>query len=130
VLEHLDENAGSAALDLFSRLSDVLVVSAAIPGQGGTNHINEQWPTYWYDRFRAYGYECYDCLRHQVWTDPTVEWWYSQNLLVFARGARGELVRSYCDKVRGHAGPPNHFVHPSLYEKKLSMLAELAGSAP
>ena len=37
--------------------------SAAVPGQGGYQHINEQFQDYWIEKFRARGYTAYDMLR-------------------------------------------------------------------
>jgi SAM-dependent methyltransferase len=128
VLEHLDEGAGESAVRLLSGLSNVLVVSAAIPDQGGTDHINEQWPAYWYEQFKVQGYECFDCIRHQVWDDPQVEWWYAQNILVYARGPAEARVSSYSKGVGGRSGPPAHLVHPSHYTAKLTEISNLRAS--
>jgi len=85
VAEHLpfDRSAGLVA-DLCS-LGDLVLFSAAIPFQHGTNHINEQWPEFWATLFRARGYACFDLLRPELWGNPAVAWWYAQNIIVFAR---------------------------------------------
>jgi hypothetical protein len=36
-------------------LGPVVLFSAAIPYQGGTHHVNEQWPEYWAGNFEAKG---------------------------------------------------------------------------
>src|SRR4051812_6903763 len=62
VAEHLDyARSGGLVADLC-RLADVVVFSAAIPGQGGTHHVNEQWPTFWREQFARHGYEVHDVL--------------------------------------------------------------------
>jgi SAM-dependent methyltransferase len=129
VLEHLDEPSGTEAVALLSRLSDLLIVSAAIPSQGGTGHINERWPDYWYPQFKALGFECFDCIRHQVWNEDAVEWWYAQNILVYARGPAQEPVSAYSNSVGGMAGPPRSLVHPGLYAAKLSEIANCEAAA-
>jgi hypothetical protein len=68
---------------LLTRLGPVVLFSAAIPGQGGLGHLNEQWPRYWVDLFRAKSYVAIDCLRHRIWDDDGVDWWYAQNLLFY-----------------------------------------------
>jgi hypothetical protein len=63
----------------------VVLFSAAIPFQGGTNHLNEQWPDYWANYFKNNGYEAIDCVRKKVWQDDQVDWWYAQNILMFSQ---------------------------------------------
>lgn len=56
VAEHLaPERADSFVADLCAA-SNVVLFSAAIPGQDGTRHQNEQWPSYWAERFIRHGY--------------------------------------------------------------------------
>lgn len=85
VAEHLPEHrADSFVADLVA-LAPRVLFSAAIPGQGGTDHVNEQWPSYWVQRFATHGYTCWDALRPSLRYDDRVSWFYRQNLLVFAR---------------------------------------------
>ena len=85
VAEHLPQQSAKIFIDSLSKLGPVILFSAAIPFQGGTDHLNEQWPDYWADYFKENGYEAIDCLRKKVWQDDKVEWWYGQNILVFSR---------------------------------------------
>jgi hypothetical protein len=39
--EHLPQNAANILIESLCALSEVIVFSAAIPGQGGQRHINE-----------------------------------------------------------------------------------------
>lgn len=122
VLEHMDFETSTKAVSFLSTLSDVLIVGAAIPSQGGTGHINEQWPSYWYDRFRAEGYECYDCIRPQIWNSE-VDWWYAQNTIVYARGERRFGVREYALRIAAQVPTtPLPLVHPALLAKKVGYL--------
>ncbi len=84
VAEHIPADAGDRLVRTLTRLAPVVLFSAAIPGQGGVNHVNEQWPEYWAERFAALGYAAVDCLRRRIWDDLRVRWWYAQNLLIFA----------------------------------------------
>ncbi len=83
VAEHLPGNAAGSLVRWLTRLAPVVLFSAAVPGQGGTGHLNEQWPAYWIDLFKRNGFVGVDCIRHRIWHDPNVEWWYRQNLLFF-----------------------------------------------
>jgi len=86
VAEHLPATAGPSFVATLCGLGDVVLFSAAIPHQGGANHINEAWPGYWNGLFREQGFECFDAVRSVLWMRPDVEWWYAQNALIFAKG--------------------------------------------
>jgi SAM-dependent methyltransferase len=88
VAEHLPPDAADTLIASLARLGPVVLFSAAIPHQGGTHHVNEQWPEYWAARFDAWGYEVLDAIRPRIWEDPDVEWWYAQNALLFVRRDR------------------------------------------
>jgi SAM-dependent methyltransferase len=84
VAEHLPMRCAETFVDSLVRLAPVILFSAAIPFQGGTNHLNEQWPEYWAAMFKGHGYTAVDCIRRRVWSDPSVEWWYAQNMVIYA----------------------------------------------
>lgn len=84
VAEHLPEECAETFVDSLTRLGSVILFSAAIPFQGGTDHINEQWQDYWAKYFSEKGYIAIDCLRKKVWQNANVDFWYTQNLLIFA----------------------------------------------
>ena len=67
-----------------------MLFSAAIPGQPGTHHINEQFPWYWQKLFARHGYVALDVVRPRVRHNPAVEPWYSQNVLLYMARARYE----------------------------------------
>lgn len=46
VAEHLDEVHADAFVASLARHGDTVLFSAALPGQGGAHHVNEQWPSY------------------------------------------------------------------------------------
>jgi 2-polyprenyl-3-methyl-5-hydroxy-6-metoxy-1,4-benzoquinol methylase len=84
VAEHLPASSATTFVDSLVNLGPVVLFSAAIPQQGGTHHLNEQWPDYWVRLFEACGYRVIDCIRRRVWNNPEVQWWYAQNMFVFA----------------------------------------------
>ena len=62
VAEHLrPERADSLVADLAA-LSDVVFFSAAVPGQGGSGHINERPQSFWIERFRRIDMAVLDVL--------------------------------------------------------------------
>lgn len=85
VAEHLPQTFADTLISYLCSLSDTVLFSAAIPGQGGTGHINEQWQTYWAEKFKANGFDA--ALLYPVKNNPAVEMWYRQNLILYKRGA-------------------------------------------
>ncbi|MHC1699621.1 MAG: class I SAM-dependent methyltransferase [Humidesulfovibrio sp.] len=84
VAEHLAPGRAASFVAELAGLSDLILFSAAIPGQGGVGHINEQWQSYWAGLFGQHGLRCYDVLRPRLWDDPGVPPWYKQNTLLFS----------------------------------------------
>ena len=115
VAEHLrPERAASLVADLCA-LAPVVLFSAAIPGQGGTGHVNEQWPSYWSALFTDQGYEVSGALRFELWEDDRVENWYRQNTLVAVADAHPRtpaLARLFT----GPGVEPLPLVHPVLFD--------------
>ncbi len=85
VAEHLPEDRAHRFIHDLCKLAPTVVFSAAIPGQGGTGHVNEQWPEYWAAMFREEGYAVTGRFREQIWDDDRIENWYRQNLLIARR---------------------------------------------
>lgn len=56
VAEHLPESKANIFVRNLIDASNSIVFSAAIPGQGGQDHINEQPQSYWIEKFRSNGY--------------------------------------------------------------------------
>lgn len=88
VAEHLPPRCAATFVDSLTALAPFVLFSAAIPFQGGTNHVNEQWPDYWAALFEARGFAPVDCFRRHVWGNDDVEWWYAQNTLLFVEEGR------------------------------------------
>ena len=89
VAEHLPEKISGRYVALLARLSSVIVFTAASPGQGGLDHVNEQPPSYWISKFQALGF-VYDEELSRLWRESwretaVVAWWYFQNLMIFRR---------------------------------------------
>lgn len=85
VAEHLPSSSADHLVDSLCSHSDQIVFSAAVPGQGGQNHLNEQWPSYWIEKFRKQGFKVYDLIRPEIWNNPAVDIWYRQNILLFSK---------------------------------------------
>jgi SAM-dependent methyltransferase len=84
VAEHLPMTSARSLVESLAAAAPVVLFSAALPGQAGTSHINEQWPLYWESVFAERGMRKYDVLRPMIWSDSSVEWWYRQNIYIYA----------------------------------------------
>lgn len=82
VAEHIPEGSADVFIKNLVNLGDVILFSAAVPGQGGDNHLNEQFPDYWQEKFLKHDFFFHDIIREKIWNDPKVEWWYRQNMYV------------------------------------------------
>jgi SAM-dependent methyltransferase len=85
VAEHLPPSAAPLFVKSLTSAAPVIFFSAAIPFQGGVNHLNEQWPDYWEQYFREQGYMVIDCIRKRIWKNNDIDYFYAQNSLVFAK---------------------------------------------
>jgi SAM-dependent methyltransferase len=115
VAEHLSHECSGVFIDSLTRLGPVILFSAAIPFQGGTNHINEQWPDYWAKQFHDRDFMVVDCIRKKIWQNENVFYWYAQNILMFVK-------RDYLEehpKLRKEFEKTNlsqlSLVHPKMY---------------
>ena len=88
--EHLPPERGEGFVADLVALAPVVLFSAAIPGQGGTDHINEQWQDYWARLFAKHDYVALDFLRLKFWNDSRIELWYRQNIILYVRRDRVE----------------------------------------
>ncbi len=125
VAEHLPKECSGIFVDSLTRLAPIVLFSAAIPFQGGTHHINEQWPDYWVALFREKGYEAVDCIRKRFWQNDNVEWWYAQNALLFVRRDYLETRAALKKEFEQTNAAQLSLVHPGNYLKKSIRLMEL-----
>ncbi len=90
--EHLSPGrADSFVADLVA-LAPAVLFSAAIPGQGGVGHLNEQWQSWWAERFAAHGHQAYDVIRPAIWTDDAIPAWYRQNVVLYLDSATAQAL--------------------------------------
>jgi len=85
VAEHIPRDKADVFVDSLVRHGDVVVFSAALPGQGGIRHVNEQPFSYWRDRFADRGFVLIDAIRDKILSDEDVTWWYRYGILVYVR---------------------------------------------
>jgi SAM-dependent methyltransferase len=119
VAEHLAEECAETFVRSLTSLGSAVLFSAAVPGQGGQHHVNEQWQGYWAKLFEHKGYMAVDCVRHRVWNNPDVLWFYAQNAVLYVDLERLEneplLKREY--ELRGTS--QLSMAHPEMVQLTL-----------
>ncbi len=118
VAEHLDPEFADVFISNLTEAGDVILFSAAIPGQGGTHHMNEQWPSYWAEKFERHGFQAIDCIRPLIWDNEGVDLIYAQNTVLYARKdviQEGLLIRTENNLSRNY---PLSLIHPRFYAGK------------
>jgi len=118
VAEHLESRCAPDFIKSLARLGDTVLFSAAVPLQGGTLHLNEQWPDYWAALFEQQGYRAIDAVRPRIWNHPSVDWWYAQNALLFVDAARSASVESLSRRQPVENIAQLCVVHPRHYLEK------------
>lgn len=124
VAEHLPESSARAFIESLVLLADVVLFSAAIPFQGGTGHVNEQWSRYWVQIFEQYNYVEIDCLRRRIWHNKQVEPWYIQNSLLFIKADKICAYPHLPETQLGGEKFPSGAIHPQIYQNSLSYYVE------
>jgi len=120
VAEHLKEASADIFIKGLCSLGKVIVFSAAVPNQGGQNHINEQNFSYWQEKFSKHSFSFYDIFRKEFWNNREIEWWYKQNMFLVAHDS---IIFSDEIKNKKIEGPANVFIHPDLLTSSLSYIS-------
>jgi SAM-dependent methyltransferase len=115
VAEHLPpERAASFIADLVS-LAPVVLFSAAAPGQGGENHLNERTGAYWQALFRRHDYVAIDCLRPILAREKRIPSWYRYNLVLYVRHDHLEHIAAFARLFQLEGGDEVRDVSPLPY---------------
>lgn len=87
VAEHIDKCFSNVLVRTLTNLSDIIFFTAAPPGQGGLDHINEQTSGYWINLFEQYNYkriDITDVIKNDM-AKRNVTWWLTKNLMVLKK---------------------------------------------
>lgn len=121
VAEHLPRERASSFVAEVVQLAPAVLFSAAIPYQGGTGHINEQWPSWWAELFAGHGYRPVD-LRREFWEASDIPNWYRQNMLLYVAASHPASVHAV-EHVVDAVLPEHYLWHheqpPPLYLRDL-----------
>ena len=84
VAEHIHPKYVSAFLGTLTSHGDLILLSAARPGQGGLGHLNEQPAEYWIEKMDEYGFR-FDELNSEKYRSLPDH--FASNILIFSRSA-------------------------------------------
>jgi SAM-dependent methyltransferase len=115
VAEHLSANAADGFIESLARHAPAVLFSAAIPHQGGHHHVNEQFLSYWVERFGRLGFKLLNVVRGKIWDDQTILWWLRQNIVLFLREDLISSSERLQRAVAESAAYPVSVVHPHIY---------------
>ena len=116
VAEHLTEESSVSLIKFLTGSARYVLFSAAIPGQGGTGHLNEQWPSYWVEIFEKFDFKVYDCLRKRIWGNESVAPAYRQNLFLFVSSQEAQTFEKMNPDIETHSMGALNVIHPDIYK--------------
>jgi SAM-dependent methyltransferase len=123
VAEHLDATRADSFVAEICACSPRVLFSAAVPGQGGAHHVNEQWPDYWASRFAAHGYRPLDVVRPRLWDDDSLPIHYRQNVFLYVHESEFDAVAAKAGLSDRPLVFPMGAVHPELFTHRTASLA-------
>ncbi|MDR2054633.1 MAG: class I SAM-dependent methyltransferase [Desulfovibrio sp.] len=115
VAEHIPHSSADILVKFLTDSARFILFSAATPYQTGDGHINEQWPTYWEDKFADHGFTMLDLIRKDIWEDVEIPFWYRQNIFFCVHNDSLDSLNvspvcyKYCKPISS--------VHPELLER-------------
>ena len=125
VAEHLPAAKAAEFVDTLTGHGPCVLFSAAVPGQGGENHVNEQPLGYWREIFRERGYAAVDYLRPLICDDPAIARWYRCNIMLYVKD---DVIASLPDPVRSRRVPDTQLLEdywPLSYRLRHALVRRL-----
>lgn len=121
VAEHLEAKYADRFVNSLAGCADAILFGAAMVGQGGCNHVNEQMPSYWAHRFGHAGFVPFDLFRPVFWGDAEVCFWYRQNTFLYLR-ENSAAYRAFSERGVAPVGDIAFLdcIHPNLYRQKIA----------
>lgn len=125
VAEHLPSERGVSLVADLAAHGNVVLFSAAPPGQGGEFHINERPFEYWRVLFASHGYVPFDCIRPQLASQKSLPYWYRYNLMVYARDEGIERLSTPARETRVSSNVQIPDVAPVIFQIRKFALRRL-----
>lgn len=118
VAEHISAKRADSLIRDLTKLSDIILFSAAVPMQGGQGHINEQPCSYWRNIFKKYKFTCYDLIRPEIKNDDNIPFWYKNNIFIYTK-------KKLSLKEFSQSNDFADFIHYDMYKERLIQIKEL-----
>lgn len=125
VAEHVPATHSETLIANLCRHGDLIMFSAAIPGQGGRFHVNEQPYEYWRSKFSARGYAVFDSARRPVIGSKQIEPWYRFNTFLFANETGQQRLSSRARLEVVEPSKPLEIVAPWQWSLRCSVRSRL-----
>lgn len=122
--EHLPHSASATLVDNLTRHSDRVLFSAAVPGQGGEHHVNEQSFEFWRELFGERGFLPFDCFRARFAGAP-LEPWYARNMLLYVAAEATERLPEQVRRAQVPADTAIADLSPFSFRVRRSILRRL-----
>ena len=100
VAEHLPPKFAEVLVHTLTRHASRVLFSAAVPGQGGYQHINERPLEYWRELFAQRRYAAFDFLRPKLLGLTGIERWYALNTMLYVAVDAAESLPDQVFKTR------------------------------
>jgi len=125
VAEHLPQARAVTFVGDLVTHAPVVLFSAASPGQGGENHLNEQPGEYWRRLFLNHDYVAIDCLRPLLAREPNIPAWYRYNIMLYVRRDHLERIAPFARKFQLRDTDPVSDPSPLVYKLRKRVVRSL-----
>lgn len=120
------EDRGESLVYDLCLMSDVVLFSSAIPGQG-KDVVNGQMPSYWEKVFQRNGFMMLDCIRPQIWEEEEIDAEIRQNVFLCVRekmlAEYPKLLRFWLSAEKREK--TEDIVHPNLWKRMVKQWSVL-----
>jgi SAM-dependent methyltransferase len=127
--EHIAVEHSNQFLETILSHGKPVLFSAAVPGQGGTYHVNEQPYEHWRDRFAERGYALFDFVRPHIVKNRSVDYFYRYNILLFAHESVCGRLPQRIQSTRIAPSSPIPNMAPRLYRLRCKILQTMSPAA-
>lgn len=113
VAEHLTPKRADSFVRDLCRCSDIVLFSAAVPGQMGVNHLNEKPISFWAKLFLKQNFIPVDLIRPLIYGTLNIKIWYRRNSILYISTRRLErTILKTRNQLFNHLDimPPNSIV--------------------
>ncbi len=129
VAEHIPKTSADIFVQNLVKHGDLVLFSAATPGQGGEFHVNEQPLEYWREKFAAAEYLPIDFLRKKIIDNEKVMPWYKYNTVLYAHKTVFEKTSELCNQKHISQTAKLADVSPFFWKFRCFMLSKLPNAA-